>query len=89
MGERNGRKKQWKGREKAKEQRQRERGNGLSFVVVFCVCLGKVVSRLCCREGSFFCVLRNIGSKMRLGFGWVFLVKPTWLRSGNKTILFY
>jgi hypothetical protein len=70
MGERNGRKKQRKGREKAKDQRQRERGNGPSFVVVFGVCLGKVVSRLCCREGSFLGVLRNIVTKMGLGFGY-------------------
>jgi len=72
MGKRNGRKKQWKGREKAKDQRQRERerGKGPSFVVVFGVCLEKVVSRLCCREGSFFCVLRNTVTKMGLGFGY-------------------
>jgi hypothetical protein len=61
------------GREEKKQKtkdRERERGNGPSFVVVFGVCLGKVVSRLCCREGSFFCVLRNIVTKMGLGFGY-------------------
>jgi hypothetical protein len=59
------------GREEKKQKtKDRERGNGPSFVVVFGVCLGKVVSRLCCREGSFFCVLRNIVTKMGLGFGY-------------------